>query len=727
MNIKTQKNSNITRFDNKIGALDNASNNISNDDNIKGIKTDSPDRFINREISWLAFNSRVLEEASNPNHPLLERLRFLSISAKNLDEFYMVRVAGLKAQDKAEMVELSQEGLTPAEQLDAIMIDANNLIYKQQNVVSDILNNLRGYNISLLNEDELNDGDRNNLDDIFMRQIYPGITPLAVDSSHPFPFIPNAGLVMAVELRRPDNKKLQNVLIPIPSTLDRFIRLPGQDSRYVAMENVILICMQRLFPNFTIVGNGMFRIIRDSEVEIDEEAEDLVRTFETLLRQRRRGNVINLELTTNLPSSLKQVVISQFNVLDKDVIELNGYLGLADFNQLIDKKQSELLFESYKPRYPERILDFNNDCFAAIRDEDFIVHHPYESFEVVARFLEQAAHDKKVVAIKQTLYRTSSDSPIVRALIYAAENGKSVTALVELKARFDEAANIKWARDLERAGVQVVYGFLDLKIHSKISMVVRKENKNMRTYLHFGTGNYHPITAKTYADLSFFTCDPALGRDAAIVFNYTTGYATPDKLEKLSMAPLTLRDKIVDNIDKEIAHAKAGRPANIWIKLNSLVDGQVIDKLYEASGHGVKIDIIARGICCLRAGVMGLSENITVKSIVGRFLEHSRIFCFGAGHELPSTKAMVYIASADLMPRNLDRRVETLVPIENEIVKKQVLDQVMVTNLKDEAQSWYMQKDGSYKRVSHDDKAFNAHKFFMTHINLSGRGKIIKK
>ena len=533
MNIKIQKKSNITRFANKINVTDDETNNISNDDNIKEIKIDSPDRFINREISWLAFNSRVLEEASNTKHPLLERLRFLSISAKNLDEFYMVRVAGLKAQDKAEMVELSQEGLTPAEQLDAIMIDANNLIYKQQNVVSDILNDLRGYNISLLNENELNDDDRNNLDDIFMRQIYPGITPLAVDASHPFPFIPNAGLVMAVELRRPDNKKLQNVLIPIPSTLDRFIRLPGQDSRYVAMENVILICMQRLFPNFTIVGNGMFRIIRDSEVEIDEEAEDLVHTFETLLRQRRRGNVINLALTTNLPLSLKQVVISQFNVLDKDVIELNGYLGLADFNQLIDKKQSELLFESYKPRYPERILDFNNDCFAAIRDEDFIVHHPYESFEVVARFLEQAAHDKKVVAIKQTLYRTSSDSPIVRALIYAAENGKSVTALVELKARFDEAANIKWARDLERAGVQVVYGFLDLKIHSKISMVVRKENKNMRTYLHFGTGNYHPITAKTYADLSFFTCDPALGRDAAIVFNYTTGYATPDKLEKI--------------------------------------------------------------------------------------------------------------------------------------------------------------------------------------------------
>jgi len=717
MNKKTQANSNIVPLNDEGNELSA----ISIDD----INLTSSNRFINREISWLAFNSRVLEEASNPNHPLMERLRFLSISANNLDEFYMVRVAGLKAQDKAGVYELSQEGLSPKEQLEAINIDAKRLIYAQQDVVRDILDKLRDVDVSLLDENELDDDDRANLDDIFMNQIYPGITPLAVDSSHPFPFIPNAGLVMGVELRRPNSDDLQNVLIPIPHTLDRFIRLSKKSYRYVAMEKVILICMNRLFPDFTIVGNGMFRIIRDSEVEIDEEAEDLVRTFETLLRQRRRGNVINLAITTNLPQGLKDVVIGQLGVFEEDIIELDGYLGLAGFRQMIDKKQTDLQFPSYTPRYPERITDFNNDCFAAIRNKDFVVHHPYESFEVVVRFLEQAARDKKVVAIKQTLYRTSNDSPIVRALVDAAENGKSVTALVELKARFDEAANIRWARDLERAGVQVVYGFLDLKIHSKISMVVRKEEHKMRSYLHFGTGNYHPITAKTYTDLSFFTCDPAFGRDAAIVFNYTTGYASPNKLEKLGMAPLTLRGKIVDHIDAEIEYAKAGRPANIWIKLNSLVDGPIIDKLYEASLAGVQIDIVARGICCLRAGIPGLSENIRVKSIVGRFLEHSRIYCFGSGHQLPSNEASVYLASADLMPRNLDRRVETMIPIENPTVKKQVLDQVMYANLKDEAQSWYMQKDGSYKRTKPIGEGFSAHTFFMTNPSLSGRGKAI--
>jgi polyphosphate kinase len=685
------------------------------------------ERYFNREMSWLAFNHRVLEEARNETYPLLERLRFLSISGSNLDEFMMVRVAGLAGQVRRGIDENSIDGLTPSQQLQRIYAGIEQLVHRQHEVLTGLTRLLDDAGIRLIGNRKLEKNEADWLGDYFDEHVMPALTPQAIDPAHPFPFIANQGTGILFSMVRASDGAQVHEMILIPPALPRFVRLPGEAACWIAIEDLVRRKAARIFPGFRVHGSGVFRLLRDSDIEIEEDAEDLVRYFRTAIQRRRRGRVILLQLQDDFDPAAEDLLRTHLRLDHALVIKSRGQLAMSGLATVVDEKRPELKFEPYNPRYPERILEHNGDCFAAIREKDIVIHHPFESFDVVIDFLRQAASDPDVIAIKQTLYRAGKQSAVIAALIAAAEAGKSVTAVVELKARFDEEQNLMWASQLERAGVQVIYGFVDWKTHAKVSMVVRREGEGYRTYCHFGTGNYHPVTARIYTDLSFFTADPRFGRDAGLLFNFITGYIEPKATEVLSISPVGVRAKLYECIEREIAFAKAGKPAQIWAKLNSLTDSQLINRLYAASAAGVEISLVVRGICCLRPGVKGISERITVKSIIGRFLEHSRIWAFGNGGELPNRRARVFISSADGMTRNLDRRVEVLVPIRNKTVHDQVLDQVMLANLIDTEQSWKCEPDGTYHRTDHGPKPFNVHRYFMTNPSLSGRGAALTK
>ncbi len=691
-------------------------------------QSDEPcDRYVNRELSWLSFNRRVLAESENTTYPLLERLRFLSISGSNLDEFTTVRIAGLEGQVQRGIETAGIDGRSPRQQLDAIREQVLELEDRQQESLDDLRQLLTEEGIVLASVDDLPKPEQGWLEDYFENDILPLITPQAIDPSHPFPFVASGGMGVLFRLKRGKRKGELVEMVLIPSGVPRFVRVPGDKAVYVAIEQLVTRFAQLMFPAFKILGDGVFRVLRDSDIEVEDEAEDLVRFFRTAIQRRRRGRAVLLELDDDCDAAAEALLREQFDVDAAMIVKTGGMLGLSDLDAICDEPRPDLKFAPFSPRYPERVLAHDGDVFTAIREKDIVIHHPYESFEVVVDFLHQAALDPNVVSIKQTLYRAGDQSPVIAALIEAAQNGKAVTAVVELKARFDEERNIRWAHELERAGVQVIYGFTEWKTHAKVSLVVRREDEKYRTYCHFGTGNYHPVNAKIYTDLSFFTADPALGRDAAKMFNFITGYIEPDELEKIAISPIGMREALNDLIDAEIANARAGKPSGIWVKLNSITNKAIIDKLYEASAAGVETRMVVRGICSLRAGIPGLSENISVKSVIGRFLEHGRMWCFANGKELPSRSAKVYMTSADAMSRNLDRRVEVLVPITNKTVHDQVLKQVMLANILDTEQSWRLDPDGQYRRMRQGDGGFNCHEYFMANPSLSGRGAALEK
>ena len=685
-------------------------------------------KYINREISWLKFNLRVLAEASNLKNPTLERLKFLSIAANNLDEFFMVRVAGIYNQIKDKVSFLSHDGLTSEKQLERIIIKTKKLLSTSNETWSNLKVDLSKEGILFASYRDLNKSEKVRLNKIFRENIYPILTPMIIDPSHPFPFIPNKGhfLVMLLNKRNKNKKFFATILIP--NNTERFINISNRADikKYLSIEHIISNYVNYLFPGYHLNKYTSVRIIRDSDIEFEEEAEDLIMYLEKALKKRRRGRIVKLEIRSNADPLLKKFVYKKLEVTDDEVYEMDSFVGVHQIDQIYNKKNTNLVFKSFSPRQVERLKQFKDDYFATIKAKDFIVHHPYETFDAVIQFLTQAADDPNVIAIKQTLYRTTSDSPVVKALVLAAEKGKSVTAVVEVKARFDEETNISLASTLEKAGVQVVYGFVKLKTHAKASLIVRKEKSKLVSYVHLGTGNYHPVNAKIYTDLSFFSSDKIICEDVEKFFNYITTYAEPKKLKKLILSPLFLRTKLYSLIDQEIENKSKGKHAEIWIKLNSLVDKAMIDKLYQASNAGVKICLFVRGICCLKPGIKGLSENIIVKSIVGRFLEHSRIYCFANGEIMPSRSNLAFFSSADLMTRNLDRRVELFIPVENSTVHEQVLDQIMLANYKDAENSWFLKSDESYEKIKvTEEDNFSAHNYFMKNPSLSGRGSSI--
>jgi len=685
----------------------------------------TPLRFINRELSWLNFNERVLSESENNQNPLMERLRFLSISGNNLDEFHMVRVAGLYRQIKEKVFTRTDDGRTTRQQFNDVTKSLKLLLKKQQTVWDKLKKELGLKKTKILESKSELKNEKKKIEEIFRKNVYASLTPLAIDPAHPFPFLPSQSITMVCALKNKMDK-LSYSLVIFPPKLQRFFKI-SKPNNFVKAEDIIKNNMKIIFPDFKLINFSLIRIIRDSDIEFEEEAEDLILSFETALKKRRRGTVIGLYIQGRVEKKLLAFIKRSLKVDEERIFRVNSLLDINCLNEIVEKSNDEQLkFKKFKSRFPQRIKDFNGDCFSAIKKKDLIVHHPFESFDVVVNFIEQSASDKNVISIKQTLYRTSDNSPIVKALIKASNKGKSVTAVVELKARFDEEKNIKWAKDLEKAGVNIVYGFVKWKTHAKISLVTRKEQNEIISYVHFGTGNYHPINAKIYTDLSFFSCNSKLVDDALKVFNFITGYTTPKKMNLISYSPNLLRNDLNKYIQQEIENKQKGLPSGIWIKINSLIDKEIIDKLYFASQSGVKIKLIVRGICGLRPGIKNFSDNIEVKSIIGRFLEHSRIFCFSNGFNMPSPKNKVFISSADLMTRNLDRRIETFIPITNSTVHEQILSQIMISYLKDKQNSWILQPNGDYLKKN-IDKSFSAHNFFIRNPSLSGRGSSLKQ
>jgi polyphosphate kinase len=673
---------------------------------------DSP--YFNRELSWLAFNERVLHEAADPRTPLLERVRFLSIFSSNLDEFFMVRVAGLRRQAVARISTVPPDGLTPLEQLEAIRNRVDILSLRQRKLLQTLLAELAEKGVRLLRMDELTPGEQSSLDGVFESQIFPILTPLAVDPGHPFPYLSNLSLSLAVEVRDPEHGTEHFARVKVPKSLPRWIPVSGRSNCFVPLEQVIGENLDALFPGMEILGWYAFRITRYSDLEIPnaEEPEDLLAEIEQQVFKRRFGEVIRLEVQDTMPEHLRSLLLDELreddepsmSLGDSDAEPAGHLLDLSDLMSLAAVDLPDLKYPTFTPRTPPELADPDRSIFDVIREHDLLVHHPFDSFPAtVERFLETAATDEHVLAIKLTLYRTSGDTEIVRALTQAAQRGKQVAVLVELKARFDEANNITWARQLESFGVHVAYGSANYKTHTKLAMVVRREADGIRRYIHVGTGNYNSKTARLYTDLGFFTCSPSVGADVSDLFNSLTGYARQRYYRKLLVAPANMKDRFLELIEREVMHAHAGRLARIVVKMNSLVDADVIDALYRASQAGVTVDLIVRGICCLRPQVPGMSDNIRVVSVVGRFLEHSRLFYFHNG-DAPE----YYLGSADWMPRNFLRRVEAVVPVESQVLHER-LRSLIDTLLRDNRQAWDLRANGSWVQRVPDGEEHATH------------------